>query len=155
MITEIELRKALLDTLKKKYPTSQYKYYGIEVTEGLTRPSFFVDVRLLRQQDATLNIIEKEYTVTITYFAEQVNEVDYLTKVEEIKELLRSTDKRKRKPFMGLTVKNKYIRINNFHYDYTGEANNILQILFDFSFLEFDERTEEAMLMRSVSIKSE
>lgn len=152
MISEIELKKAILDLLKTKYPSESYKYYGIEVSEGCKRPSFFVDMRLEKEQDATANLIKKEYAVYITYFAEKVNETDNLKKVEEIRQLLRCTDNKKRKRDMTIKVKERYIKIENYHYGYTGEANNILQIMFDFSFLEFEPETERAMLMRSVEI---
>ena len=65
---------------------------------------------------------------------------------------MRCTDNKKRKRDMTIKVKERYIKIENYHYGYTGEANNILQIMFDFSFLEFEPETERAMLMRSVEI---
>lgn len=154
MITEIELKKAIIDLLKQKF-SQQYKYYGMEVTEGYSKPSFFVDIRLINETDETANLIRKEYQTYITYFSKKVSEVDNLNKVEEVRQLLRCTDKKKRKRDMTIKVKDRYIKVDNYHFGYIGEANNILQIVFDFSFLEFEQVTERAMLMRSVSFTTE
>ena len=137
MITEIDLKKAILDLLKTKYAPPEYHYYGIEVTEGCEKPYFFTDLRLMRQQDETANIVSKEYYLAITYQGKKTSEEDNFNKIEEIRELLCCIDDKNRKRKMVLKVKDRYIKIEDFSYTYTGEANNILQIQIEMSFYDF------------------
>ena len=86
MITIVDLNIAINKLLKAKYPA--IKVYGHEVVEGFSKPSFFVDIRINRINDATINIVEKKNSCMITYFSENSATIDNLTKVEEIKALL-------------------------------------------------------------------
>lgn len=152
MITEIDLKKAILDLLKTRYPPTQYHYYGIEVTEGCQKPYFFTDLRLVRQQDETANIISKEYYLSITYQSKKINEEDNFNKVNEIRELFCCVDEKNRKRKMVLKVKDRYIKIEDFSYTYTGEENNILQIQIEFSFLEFASVETEEKIAQEVQL---
>lgn len=155
MITEIDLKKAIVSLLQSKYATSQYHYYGIEVTEGNKKPYFFTDLRLLTQQDETANIVSKKYFVAITYQPQKINEVDNFKKVEEIRELLCCIDDKKRKRKMAIKVKDRYIKVYDYSYTYTGEGNNILQIQMNLSFLEFAVIKDTEPLMETVEINKE
>ena len=152
MITEIDLKKAILDLLKTKYAPPQYHYYGIEVTEGCKKPYFFTDLRLMRQQDETANIVSKQYYLAITYQGKTVSEEDNFKKIEEIRELLCCVDERNRKRKMVLKVKDRYIKIEDFSYTYTGEENNILQIQVDLNFYEFASVETEEKIAQEVRL---
>lgn len=162
MISEIDLKTAILDLLKQKYKPkgkgkSGYRYYGIEVSEGCERPYFFVDLRLMNQRDETANIVSRYYSVFIIYQGAALSEVDYYKKVNEIRDLLCCIDKKNKKRKMVLKVKNRYIKIQNYSFGYTGEGNNILQIEFDLSFYEFAdlEAVEQKMERVNMRIKEE
>lgn len=155
MINEIDLKKAIVSLLQSKYATPQYHYYGIAVTEGNKKPYFFTDLRLLTQQDETANIVSKKYFVAITYQPQKINEVDNFKKVEEIRELLCCIDDKKRKRKMTIKVKDRYIKVDNFSFTYTGEENNILQIQMDLSFLEFAVTRDTEPIMEEFEINQE
>ncbi|BBF45074.1 hypothetical protein lbkm_3833 [Lachnospiraceae bacterium KM106-2] len=151
MTTMIDIKKAINSLLKMKYPT--YKRYGIEVTEGYERPSFFVDLRLDGRNDATANIEKKDCSCTITYFARKIDDIDNLTKVEEIQQLLSGKDSRNRKKRMCLYVNDRYIPVTKYHFGYTGEKNNILQIGFTISYFDFCQEEEDRQLMQEMKMK--
>ena len=155
MITEIDLKKAIVSLLQSKYAISQYHYYGIEVTEGNKKPYFFTDLRLMTQQDETANIVSKKYFVAITYQPKQISEADNFEKVEGIRQLICCIDDKKRKRKMTIKVKDRYIKVDNFSYTYTGEENNILQIQMDLSFVEFAVVRDIEPLIEEVEVKQE
>ena len=153
MITEIDLKKAIVSLLQSRYVTSQYHYYGIEVSEGNKRPYFFTDLRLLTQQDETANIVSKKYFVAITYQPKQISEIDNFEKVEEIRQLLCCNDDRNRKRKMTIKVKDRYIKIDDFSFTYVGEETNILQIQMNLNFLEFAEQKAIEPFVEEVNVK--
>ncbi len=155
MITEIDLKKAIISLLQSRYATSQYHYYGIEVTEGCKKPYFFVDLRLMSQKDETANIVSKKYFVSITYQSKQISETDNFEKVEEIRQLLCCNDDRNRKRKMTIKVKDRYIKVDDFSFTYVGEETNILQIQIDLSFLEFAEQKATEPFMEDINVKQE
>lgn len=153
MITEIDLKKAIVTLLQSKYDKKEYHYYGIEVTEGCKKPYFFTDLRLISQRDETANIVSKKYLVMITYQAKKVSEMDNFEKVEEIRQLLCCNDDRNRKRTMTIKVKERYIKIDDFSFSYVGEETNILQIQIDLSFLEFAEQKATEPFMEDINVQ--
>jgi hypothetical protein len=143
MITETELKTAIIDLLKIKYPNPPYSYYGVEVTEGYQVPAFFVDLRLRGMSDETINIVSKTYDVYITHFPKKVKEVAYLNMVTDVELLLTTRDARKRKPRMTLKVGERYIKVDDFSYDYAGKKKNLLQIEGAMMFNDFFEESSD------------
>lgn len=154
MIKVVMLKTTILQLLKTIYPDENYKYYGIEVSEGYLKPSFFVDVRMSGQTDETINIVKKDFSVTITYFQKKINEMDNLKKVDEIKDVLCAIDQKNRKRKMVLKVGDRFLPVNNYFYSYTGENNNILQIFFDISFYDFDEIIDREQQANEIEINT-
>jgi hypothetical protein len=137
VITDSELKKAIIGLLKSKYPDPPYLYYGVEVAEGYQTPAFFVDLRLRGMKDETINIVSKQYDVYITHFPKRPKETEYLNMVAGVELLLTTTDKRKRKPRMTLKVGERYIGIDEFSYDYVGKKNNLLRLEWTMQFYDF------------------
>ena len=67
MISVVELKKALVDVIRSKYGKS-YKYYGIEVTEGYEKPSFFTQIVPVEMENVTTNFADSAYSFVVTYF---------------------------------------------------------------------------------------
>jgi len=156
MITETELKKAVIDLLKEAYPAPKYRYYGIEVSEGYQRPAFFVDLRLRSRNDETANIISKMYDVTITHFPKRIKETVYTAMIDDIAALLMQKDTRKRKPRMTLKVGDRYIKVEDYAYDYAGKNNNLLQIEWSMTFCDFaEEGPSEYQTMNYMDLSEE
>jgi hypothetical protein len=149
MINANNIKEKLTSLLLAKYPT--YKVYGVEVAQGYTKPSFFVDVRLISLGDGTINIVKKNFRVHIIYFQKEINEADQYAKYEEIAELLIADSKKNPKKKMCLNIKDedydRFIPVTDFSYDYVGNDTNILSINFSLQFFDFKniEDTEPTM----------
>lgn len=78
----------------------------------------------------TKNFATGSFTIKITYFQSQKNELDQLEKVDEIKELfglfLRVEDQEAKK--------DRYLLIKEYSHDFTGEYSDILQISIDIDY---------------------
>lgn len=128
MTTVSDIRVAVLNLLKGKYPT--YKRYGNEVTEGFDKPSFFVSIQPTINSNESVNFKKYGYSIVITYFQEKAKETDNMQKVAEIEELFG----------YQMPVKNKLINITNYDYQFVGNNNNILQITVDVEFYDAIKR---------------
>ena len=93
--------------------------------------------------------------MAITYQPQKISEADNFEKVEGIRQLLCCIDDKKRKRKMTIKVKDRYIKVDDYSYTYTGEENNILQIQMNLSFLEFAVVKDTEPLMETVEINKE
>lgn len=128
MIQRTDIYTAVNLLLKSKYPA--YKTYGHEVTEGYTKPSFFVELIPRKISNDSINFKKYAYTIMITYFQKTADEIDNLKKVDEIQELFG----------YKIRVKEELFNITDFTYDFVGEYTNVLQISIDFDYTEYNER---------------
>lgn len=152
MITQKDILEEINHLLKEKYG---YKVYGIEVSEGYKKPSFFVDLRLTGQTDESANMVRQSYNVSIVYFQRNVNEIDCLDKAEGIRQCLISKDVKNTKKKMMLKVKDRYISVEGFETGYIGRNNNILQINFDLAFTTLNQPAQEGELIKAVKVNQE
>ncbi|MCI7301320.1 hypothetical protein NIA71_01305 [Ihubacter massiliensis] len=149
MITGQDLKKEIVRLLKSKY---DYMVYGKEVTEGYKKPSFFVDLRLLSQEDESVNIVSKSFHCTITYFQKKTSESDILKTLESILGVLTLQHPRSKKKKLMLKVGERYLPVSNFEQGFTGKNNNIMTIDFDVEFYDFSTVKEDIETMKDVII---
>jgi len=125
----VEIKKAVNALLKQKYPS--YKPYGKEVKEGYSTPAFFTEILDKGSRAETKNFTTGGFTIKITYFQTEKNELDQLEKVDEIKDLF------------GLVflVGKRRLTVGEFSHDYIGEYSDILQISID---IDYKENTQKA-----------
>lgn len=144
-MTLLELKAALIRKLKTIYPDSMYRYYGVEVVEGYQKPSFFTQLKPVTLDFANKNATENVLTFYITYFQKEIDEVDMLRKVDEIKDLFG----------LYLRVGDRAVDISDFDFDYAGNDKNILEISFDLSFYGNIMKEEETELISEVQTNVE
>ena len=83
----VEIKKAANGLLKGRYPPPQYRIYGKEIREGYEAPCFFTEILDRGGRAETRNFAKGGFTVKITYFQAERDELDQLKKVDEIKSL--------------------------------------------------------------------
>ncbi len=141
MILITEIYKAVNQLLKNKYP--KIKIYGHEVTEGFSRPSFFVSLIPVTRSNDSVNFKSKAYTIIITYFQGKADEIDNLQKADEIIELFD----------YFLAVNDRKLRVTGSEYEFAGEYRNILQVSINIEYLEATERTDTSSIAQEVNLK--
>lgn len=134
LIKFVEIKKAVNMLLKGRYPPPQYKIYGKEIKEGYEKPCFFTEILDKGSQAETRNFAKGGFTIKITYFQIEKNELDQLEKVDEIKDLF------------GLIfcVENRKLTVGDCSYDYIGEYQDILQISIE---IDYKENTQKECLV--------
>lgn len=135
------IKKAVNKLLSEKYP--DYKIYGKEIKEGYNTPSFFTEILDKGSRAETRNFASGGFTVKITYFQNQKNELDQLEKVDEIKDLF------------GLIfcVEERRLTVGEYSHDYIGEYSDILQISIDIDYKENTEKEDNAPIAAEADVK--
>ena len=128
--------------LKGRYPPPQYKIYGKEIKEGYDTPCFFTEILDRGGKGETKNFAKGGFTIKITYFQTEKNELDQLEKVDEIKDLF------------GLIfcVGDRKLTIGDFSHDYIGEYQDILQISIEVDYKENTQKEDNAQVAENVGI---
>ena len=126
--------------LKGRYPPPQYKIYGKEIREGYDAPCFFTEILDRGSRAETRNFAKGGFTIKITYFQAEKNELDQLEKVDEIKDLF------------GLIfcVGDRKLTIGDFSHDYIGEYQDILQINIEIDYKENTQKEDTAPVAREI-----
>jgi hypothetical protein len=128
--------------LSGRYPPDKYKIYGKEIKEGYAAPCFFTEILDKGSSAETKNFAEGGFTIKITYFQKEKNELDQLEKVDEIKDLF------------GLIfcVGERKLTIGDFSHDYIGEYQDILQISIDVDYNENTQKVNTAPIATGLSV---
>lgn len=129
MITVIDLKKAMIQLLKKKY---SYPVYSNDVIEGYERPSFFVQLKPVNISDISVNRSYNKYQIYIIYFQKVKDEVENLKKIDELKELIG----------MKVTVNQQLLQTSEFEFEWVGEREDILQVSFLVEYFETKKKAE-------------
>lgn len=139
----VEIKKAVNELLKGRYPPPQYKIYGKEIREGYDAPCFFTEILDRGSRAETRNFAKGGFTVKITYFQTAKNELDQLEKVDEIKDLF------------GLIfyVGDRKLTIGDFSHDYIGEYQDILQISIEIDYKENTQKEDTAPVAREIGVE--
>ena len=129
--------------LKGRYPPPQYKIYGKEIKEGYDAPCFFTEILDRGGKGETKNFAKGGFTIKITYFQAEKNELDQLEKVDEIKDLF------------GLIfcVGDRKLTIGDFSHDYIGEYQDILQINIEIDYKENTQKEDTAPVAREIGVE--
>ena len=129
--------------LKGIYPPPQYKIYGKEIREGYDAPCFFTEILDRGSRAETRNFAKGGFTIKITYFQAEKNELDQLEKVDEIKDLF------------GLIfcVGDRKLTIGDFSHDYIGEYQDILQINIEIDYKENTQKEDTAPVAREIGVE--
>lgn len=129
--------------LKGRYPPPQYKIYGKEIKEGYDAPCFFTEILDRGSRAETRNFAKGGFTIKITYFQAEKNELDQLEKVDEIKDLF------------GLIfcVGDRKLTIGDFSHDYIGEYQDILQINIEIDYKENTQKEDTAPVAREIGVE--
>ncbi|MDF2842474.1 MAG: hypothetical protein K0R00_900 [Herbinix sp.] len=143
MIKLTELYTAANSLLEAKYPN--IKIYGNEVKEGYNKPSFFVELRPKKRSNDSMRFKSLAYTIIITYFQDQPNEIDNLTKIDEITEIFG----------YKLSVNDRKIAVTESDFQFVGDDNDILQLSIEIEYLEAVERTDLSQKAGSLILKAE
>lgn len=152
MIDGTDIKKELTRLLRSRF---DYKIHGKEVVEGYKKPSFFLDLRLVDQEDAGINIVSKRFHCEIVYFQKRIDEADMLSVTSSITELLTLRHPRSKKKKMLIKIDDRFIPVTGFEQGFTGKNNNILTIDFEVEFFDFSTEKETDEVMRHVYLNKE
>ena len=129
--------------LKGRYPPPQYKIYGKEIREGYDAPCFFTEILDRGSRAETRNFAKGGFTIKITYFQAEKNELDQLEKVDEIKDLFG----------LFFCVGDRKLTIGDFSHDYIGEYQDILQINIEIDYKENTQKEDTAPVAREIGVE--
>lgn len=141
MIEIIDIYASVNNLLKQKY--KDIKRYCNDVKGGFEKPSFFVSIITRANKNESINFKFKQYSIVITYFQKNKDEIDNLKKISEIEELFGNC----------IEVKDRYVRVTDLESDFAGEENNILQVTIDIEFYDEILRKETCKLADSIVMK--
>lgn len=146
MISEFDIKKAVVDTLRKNF---EYPIYEFGVVEGMKFPCLFARV-WGKGEIETRNIYHQDYTVEIVMMYGN-NEKG--TEAAVLKDM-----KKMRQVFLThLKTDKRLLPVSDFDTDYTGERGNIPRFLFNIDFFEslYKEETEEMMKTAEINFVKE
>ena len=144
MIPLAEIKKELVSALRALYPEG-YAFYGLEVTEGYKKPSFFTQLLQVSCETETMWTKKRLFIYEITYFQKEVDEADALEKISAIEKAFGNKVK----------IKDRYANVSEVESRFAGKFGNIPQVKVTFSFLDAAGRgREEGEPARSVPIKT-
>ena len=129
--------------LKGRYPPPQYKIYGKEIREGYDAPCFFTEILDRGSRAETKNFAKGGFTIKITYFQAEKNELDQLEKVDEIKDLFG----------LFFCVGDRKLTVGEFSHDYIGEYQDILQISIEIDYKENTQKEDTAPVAREIGVE--
>lgn len=145
MITLADIKSSINHILDEKIG---YKVYGREISQGFTRPCFFVELLPTGSDSETQNFSSNKLTVIITYF-QKMSQCTGYSDLENIK----MYDSLKNLFAMNLPVKTRILHPQNARVAYTGENIDILQFSFDLDYFDTTGRTRNTEeLAESITI---
>lgn len=116
--------------LKEMYP--KITRYGNDTVDKAVPPYFFVECVPAGVNRQTCNMLHKTCSVLITYVQRVPDQLDNLTKADEIENHLG----------MLLPIGGRQLRVLRYSYEYIGDTNNILQISFGLDWWESTQKPE-------------
>ena len=141
MISEYDIKKAVVDTLRRNF---EYPVYEFGLVEGMKFPCLFARV-CGKGEIETKNIYHQDYTVEIVMMYGK-NEKG--TEAAVLKDM-----KKMRQAFLThLKTEQRLLPVSDFDTDYTGERGNIPRFLFNIDFFESLYKTEAEEMMKTAEI---
>nr|WP_288976726.1 hypothetical protein [uncultured Blautia sp.] len=120
-----------------------HKIYGKEIREGYDAPCFFTEILDRGGKGETKNFAKGGFTIKITYFQAEKNELDQLEKVDEIKDLFG----------LFFCVGDRKLTIGDFSHDYIGEYQDILQISIEIDYKENTQKEDTAPVAQEIGVE--
>lgn len=133
MIRLTDIYTAVNKLLRNRY--QGFKIYGNDVAEGFDKPSFFVNLIPLNLSNESVNYTKNTYSIKVTYFQNTKNEIDNLSKADEIRALFG----------FHLKVCDQLCHITDFSYDFVGKDSDILQITIDIEYVDLILKDQKAI----------
>ncbi len=121
--------------LKELYP--KITRYGNDTVDKAVPPYFFVECVPSGINRQTKNILHKTCSILITYVQKVPDQLDNLTKAEEIEKRLG----------MLLSINDRKLKVERFSHEYIGDTNNILQISFGLDWWESTQKDPAEEIM--------
>lgn len=141
MISEYDIKKAVVDTLRRNF---EYPVYEFGLVEGMKFPCLFARV-WGKGEIETKNTYHQDYTVEIVMMYGK-NEKG--TEAAVLKDM-----KKMRQAFLThLKTEQRLLPVSDFDTDYTGERGNIPRFLFNIDFFESLYKTEAEEMMKTAEI---
>lgn len=140
----VEIKKAVNQLLKERYPPPQYRIYGKEVKEGYCVPCFFTEILDKGSKAETRNFSQGGFTVKIVYFQQEKNELDQLEKADEIKCLFG----------LVFSVGNRKLTVGGFSHDFIGEYSDILEVSVELDYLKNTRTVETAPIAEKLEART-
>lgn len=139
-MTLAELKKGLLSHMMTIFPSDKYKYYSMDVIEGIERPCFFTQLKPVDTDPQNYNSRNNLLTFYINYLQTEIDEIDLLEKIDQLRNLF------------GLAVKigDRAVKVNSFEWDFIGTNRNIAEISVDIQWMDKFERAETEQIIESV-----
>ncbi len=141
MISEFDIKKAVVDTLRTNF---EYPIYEFGVVEGMKFPCLFARV-WGKGEIETRNVYHQDYTVEIVMMHEK-NEKGTEAAV------LKDMGKMRQAFLTHLKTKQRLLPVSDFDTDYTGERGNIPRFLFNLDFYDSLYEPETGEMMEEVEI---
>ena len=141
MISEFDIKKAVVDTLRKNF---EYPIYEFGVVEGMKFPCLFARV-WGKGEIETRNIYHQDYTVEIVMM--------YGNNEKGTEAVVLKDMKKMRQAFLThLKTERRLLPVSDFDTDYTGERGNIPRFLFNLDFYDSLYELETGEMMEEVEI---
>ena len=144
MISEYDIKKAVVDTLRRNF---EYPVYEFGLVEGMKFPCLFARV-WGKGEIETKNIYHQDYTVEIVMMYGKNEKGTEAT-------VLKDMGKMRQAFLTHLKTEQRLLPVSDFDTDYTGERGNIPRFLFDLDFYESLCEPETGEMMEEVKIEFE
>lgn len=143
MITFWDIKKAVAERIKTRF---NYPIYVNDVTEGFSKPSFFIRILPILSEMANANTTHNKVTIEINYFQSKREEKDNLQTMQALRELF----------LQPLAVLDKRLICEDLRIEVADEEKQIYQFLFDLDYFdELPKVTETYELMGEIKISEE
>lgn len=123
-----------------------YTIYDDAIMEGFVKPCFFVKF-MTSTEPVSKYIYSRDVTAYITFFpdSDTPSESIYLDIMERIHRMFHS----------GFRVKERHLKINRISDNRIGKHNDILQVSFNFSYLDYIEKEHSKYIMEELELDLE
>lgn len=144
MISEYDIKKAVVDTLRRNF---EYPVYEFGLVEGMKFPCLFARV-WGKGEIKTRNIYHQDYTVEIVMMYGKNEKGTEAT-------VLKDMGKMRQAFLTHLKTEQRLLPVSDFDTDYTGERGNIPRFLFNLDFYESLYKPETGETMEDVKVNLE
>lgn len=143
-MTFSEVKKGLLDKMKKVFPENKYHYYSTAVVENYDRPCFFTQLHVIGNKPETYNSRKIQAAFYIDYRQKENDEADNLQVAEKLQEVFG----------FAVIIKERAIDVTDVTWDFVGKNRNILEVEVGLEWSKNVEHPEDAPMIESAEFNS-